>query len=285
MSDPPANPSDFLQQLFQLSLEERKSLTILAILQTPFRQDEAVRFLPPDSTLALERWHELGLLQVQGTDEQGHAWFLVGSPVQQGLLSRVDETKIHVLHLRAAEYFGCTFLNEARRVLAARGQVPSDEAIAALAWGEQGVLQSWTAWDTPAGRWALQQGLEWQRHLFEAGRFQEAGEIINALAPALLRWGKAGQAEILLRQGLAEQQGALRARTLTHLGMIRADRNEIREAFSFYDQAHQQFVALGLKPQVARAIERIAGLHAVQRDYDQAIRKQEAALKMHRAGQ
>ncbi|MEE4380144.1 MAG: tetratricopeptide repeat protein [Candidatus Competibacteraceae bacterium] len=284
MSDSTAIPPDFSQQLLQLPLEDRKSLTILAILQTPFREEEAKRFLLPDSVLTLDRWHELGLLQVQGADEQGHSWFLVRPTVQHELLRRIDETKTQVLHLRAAEYYGCTFLNEAHRVLEARGQTPSEETIAALAWGEQGVLQSWTARDTSAGRWALQQGLEWQRHLFASRQVQAAGQVINALAPALLRGGKGDQAEVLLRQGLAEQQGLLRARTLTHLGMIRASKNEMREAFSFYDQAHQQFVALGLKPQIARAIERIAGLHATLRDHDQAIKKQEAALKMHRAG-
>jgi len=284
MSESTAIPPDFSQQLLQLSLEERKSLTILAILQTPFRQEEAKRFLLPDSVLTLDRWHELGLLQVQGADEQGNSWFLIRPAVQQELLRRVNESKIQVLHLRAAEYYGCTFLNEAHRVLETRGQTPSEETTAALAWGEQGVLQSWTARDTSAGLWALQQGLEWQRHLFASGQVQEAGHVINALAPALLRGGKGDQAEVLLRQGLAEQQGLLRARTLTHLGMIRASKNEMREAFSFYDQAHQQFVALGLKPQIARSIERIAGLHTALHDYDQAIKKQEAALKLHRAG-
>ncbi|MEZ5583841.1 MAG: hypothetical protein R3F37_14805 [Candidatus Competibacteraceae bacterium] len=49
--------------------------------------------------------------------------------------------------------------------------------------------------------------------------------------------GKAELADTLLRQGMADQQGLLRARTLTHLGMIRASKNEIREAFSCYEQA------------------------------------------------
>ncbi|MEZ5583842.1 MAG: hypothetical protein R3F37_14810 [Candidatus Competibacteraceae bacterium] len=144
MPDPFVDPSDCSHNLLQLPLDERKSLTILAVLTTPFGQQEATDFLPPGSPLTLEHWQELGLLHVQGTDAQGHPWFLVDAAVQQELLKRVSASKRKVLHLHAADYYGRTFLNEAHRVLAARSQTPTEEKTAALAWGEGGFCNPWT---------------------------------------------------------------------------------------------------------------------------------------------
>ena len=73
----------------------------------------------------------------------------------------------------------------------------TEEQIGALARGRAGVVGTWAhqTEDLAPARWAVERALAWGSHLFQAGAFDAAGEIVNAVYGVLARWGQRDHAK------------------------------------------------------------------------------------------
>jgi hypothetical protein len=161
----------------------------------------------------LTRLLDLSLIQLHHTDDDGDAWYATHPVVRAYLLGRLEPEGRRALHARAAAFYGAPFVEAARQAVAQGGQTATDEQIEELARGDPGVVGAWShqTQDMDRARWAVARALAWQAHLFQAGQFDAAGEIVTAVIPVLDRWGRRDQAKALLRRSTETLEGFDRA--------------------------------------------------------------------------
>jgi len=291
--------SYFLDDLLaRLTAPEREALTALSILEEPF-WSQTVRDLvgararhPAGPLLApqeaqpdaspLQRWLDLSLIQFHRTDADGDPWYTIHTVVRDYLLGRLDEGQIRDLHWRAAAYYGAPFVEEARRHFAQRGVDANGERIGRLARGRRGVVGAWVSQtqDMDRARWAVEQALNWGGHLFQAGRADPAGEIVNAVHDVLARWGQRDRAKSLLRRSIATLEGPSRAAAQGNLATLLQGEGRLAEALATHQEVYQTFAALEAKQQMAGALGQMGSVYQDMGEYDQAIEKYEAALRI-----
>lgn len=288
----------FLGELLaRLAPAERDALTTLAILPAPFWWQMARDLLqtsPPlggteggkglDVQPMLARWLDLSLIQFHAPGTEA-PWYTLHPVVRQYLLGRLDEAEIRALHERAAGYYGAAFVEMAQQTVAQSGETATGEQIEALARDRRGVVGQWThqTQDMQRAHWAMERALAWQEHLFQAGRFDAAGEIVNAVIPVLHRWGQRDLAKGLLRRSIETLESDFnRAVVRMNLATMLKNEGHLAEALATYEQVYETFAALDAKQQVATALGQMGLVYQGMGEYDQAVVKQEAALQIRR---
>jgi len=301
----------FLGELLaRLAPAERDALTTLAILPAPFWWEMAQDLLatpplapaggrPPRETggkpasppLAggieggLARWLDLSLIQFHAPGTKA-PWYTLHPVVREYLLGRLDDEQIRALHERAAAYYGAPFVEAARQAVAQRRGdsriAPTDEQIETLARdGVVGQLTHQTQ-DMQRAHWAMERALAWQEHLFQAGRFDGAGEIVNAVCDVLARWGQRDLAKGLLRRSVETLEGPNRSTAQGNLATMLSEEGRLAEALAAYEQVYETFAALEAKQQVAAVLNQIGLVYQDMGEYDQAIERQEMSLQIKR---
>jgi hypothetical protein len=195
---PSAELEDVLLQdlLAELGDSERGELAKLSKVGGRFCTDslESVGL----GVVTIRRWLELSLLQRVKTEAGDR--YEIPSRVRDALQGRAKAGSLRALHLWAAAQHGRTFVEMARKQLRRRRKRQDDEAVGQYARREA-VLQA-VHQTTDMGRAysAMVDALEWQRHLYAAGRVHEANEIVIALWPILAHWGHGDRAHELLNR-------------------------------------------------------------------------------------
>jgi tetratricopeptide (TPR) repeat protein len=278
----------FLDDLLgRLSPAEREALTVLSILEEPFWWEMARDLLEGYWVLDIDlltRLLDLSLIQFHHTDDDGDAWYATHPVVREYLLGRLEPEGRRALHARAATFYGAPFVEVARQAVAQSGQTATDERIEGLARGRQGVVGAWSrqTQDMDHARWAVARALAWQSHLFQAGQFDAADDIVNAVCDVLDRWGQRDQAKALLRRSIETLEGPNRAVAQGNLATMLQDEGRLAEAMAVYQQVYETFAALDARQQMAAALAQMSSVYMDMGEYDQAIEKQEASLQIRR---
>jgi tetratricopeptide (TPR) repeat protein len=259
-----------------LSPAEQEALTRLSIFRTRL-DDEEFGYAGADAA-AVRRWLDLSLLQRERIE--GEELYSVHPVVREYLLGRGTEDERRKLHLWAAAYHGRPFVEMARWAVAQSGQSATDEQIEALARSGRGVLGQWVARtdDLAQARAAMARALEWQHHLFEAGDYEAAGEIVTAVHDILARWGQRDRAKALLRGSIETLQSGNKAVAQGNLANLLIDEGKLDEALATCQEVYRTFEALGARQQMAAALTQIASVYQDQGKYDEAIEYEERSL-------
>jgi tetratricopeptide (TPR) repeat protein len=295
----------FLRALLaQLSPSEQETLTRLSIFRTRLG-DEEFAYAGADAA-AVRRWLDLSLLQrerVQVPDlppqmqallhllpEAERRKLLSGESysvhpvVREYLLGRGTEDERRKLHLWAAAYHGRPFVEIARRYVAQSDQSWTDEEIEALARGRRGIVGQMVhrTDDLAQARAAMARALEWQHHLFEAGDYEAADDIVNAVSAILDRWGERDRAKALLRGSIETLEGPNKAVAQGNLANLLQDEGKLDEALATHQELYRTFEAMDAKSQMAVALNQQSILYDMMGRYDDAITTSEKALELDR---
>jgi tetratricopeptide (TPR) repeat protein len=137
--------------------------------------------------------------------------------------------------------------------------------------------------DMARARAAVERALAWQEHLFQADRFDAAGEIVTAVYDVLARWGQRDLAKGLLRRSIETRKDDLaRAAAQGNLATLLQQEGRLAEALATYEQVYQTFVALDAKYPMSSALNQMGAVLMAMGEHDQAIKRYESALQLKR---
>jgi tetratricopeptide (TPR) repeat protein len=286
----------FLNDLLsRLSPAERDALTTLAILEEPFwwKMARDILAVPPPLSLTgegrgggatqafLAHLLDLSLIQLQGTDNDGNAWYTLHSVVREYLLNPLSTNTRKDLHLRVAAFYGEPFVEAARHEVTQSGQTSTNEEIEKLARGRDGVVSVLVNQTQNMGHavWAMQRVFQWQHHLFQAEQVDAAGEIVTAMIPVLARWGRRDLAKALLRRSLDSREDSFaHASAQMNYATLLQDEGRLTEALVLYEQVYETFMRLDDKQHMAAALHEQSSALMAMGEYDRAIEKETSSL-------
>jgi tetratricopeptide (TPR) repeat protein len=266
----------FLRALLaQLSPAERQALTRLSIFRTRL-DDEEFAYAGADAA-AVRRWLDLSLLQRE-VGRIGNPSYSVHPVVREYLLGQMTEDERRKLHLWAAAYHGRPFVEMARQAVAQSGQSATEEQIEALARYE--VVEAHVARTDGLAQahGAMDRALEWQHHLFQAGAYEAADEIVTAVCDILARWGQRDRAKALLRGNIETLEGFNQAVAQGNLANMLIEEGKLDQALATYQEVYRTFEALEARQQMAAVLSQIAGVYWSQGECEQAIEYVEPSL-------
>ena len=293
----------FLRALLsQLSPAERQALTRLSIFRTRL-DDEAFRYAGVDAA-TVHRWLDLSLLQrervhVPDLPQEMQALldlmpeaerrkllsgesYSVHPVVREYLLGQVEPEARRELHTWAAAHYGRPFVEIARKFAAQSSESWTDEEIEALASDYDGVVRQMVARtdDLTQAHAAMARALEWQHHLFAAGAYKAAVEIVIAVVDVLDRWSERDRAKALLHDSIATLEGFNKVVAQGNLATLLKNEGKLDEALATYQEVYRTYEALGTKQQMAAVLNQISLVCHAQGKYGQAIEYQERSLKL-----
>jgi tetratricopeptide (TPR) repeat protein len=271
--------------LAHLPAAEREQLTRLSIFRT--RLDDEEFTYAGVTPAARRRWLDLSLLQqeqVTGTLEVPvtSTTYLIHPVVREYLLSQLDPAARRGLHRWAAAFQGHPFVEIARAYATQSDQSWTEADIEALA--REQVVRANVARtdDLPAAQAAMARALEWQHHLFAAGAYEAAGEIVTAVTDILARWGERDRTKALLRSSIETREGFGQAVAQGNLATLLQNEGKLAEALAIHEELYRTFEAQGAKQQIATALGQQSNVLLLMGHYDEAIEKQETALQIDR---
>jgi len=121
--------------------------------------------------------------------------------------------------------------------------------------------------------------LEARHYYFQAGEYQQAGELDQAVTEPLVRWGLLETARELNRQTAEHATGKVRAAALHHWGIVEQDQGNYAGALRLYEQSLQIKEELGDKAGVATSLHQLGNVQYLQGNYAGALRLYEQSLK------
>lgn len=265
---------------------EYEALTTLAVLRGALDAELVPKLTAVSPKYAkglLKRWHALALLQFYRTDVDGNVFYTFPPQIRRQLLARLTPQDLELLHARIADYYGAPFREEAQRQILSRSSAPwSPERIEWLARSDGGVLGTWVrqTQDLQRAQQSMNDALAWQHHLFAAGQYEAAGQVVKSILPVLNRWGQRDLSESLLQQSLASQQGEHRLESLRELAKLRLEEGNLEAALQVYEELLTVLAELSARDQMAQTLLQIGGAYRRLGRLDSARQKYEAALQL-----
>ncbi len=293
----------FLRALLaQLRPTERVALTRLSIFRTRLG-DEAFDYAGVEAATA-RRWLDLSLLQRERVEvldlpkemqsllhllpeaERGKLMraesHSVHPVVGEYLLGQVPTNELHELHTWAAAYHGQPFVEMARQVIVRSGQSLSEEQIEQEACRGAVRFATHRTDDLAQAHAAMARALEWQHHLFQAGAYEAAGDIVTAVIPVLYRWGERDRAKALLRGSTETLEGFDKAVAQGNLTQLLAEEGKLEEALVNTKKAYRTFEAIGDKRNMSVALNHQSNIYVMMGRHEDAITTSERQLELDR---
>ena len=292
----------FLRALLaQLTAAERDALARLCIFETSLDQ-EAFDYaeIKPEW---VRRWLDLSLVQRAGGGMPDipaamlPVWellpesekrklappeaYTVHPVVRESLVGRMTKDERRRAHAWAAAFYGRPFVEMARSMVRPGVQV-DEEQIEDFARSGQGVVGQMVARtdDLDQAHAAMGRSLAWHGHLFAAGEYEAASEIVTAVWQVLDRWGERDRAKALLRGCIETVESANKAVAQSNLATLLAEEGKLAEALATYEAVYRTFEALGAKQQMAAVLSTTAIIYLNQGNYDKAIEYEERSLAL-----
>jgi tetratricopeptide (TPR) repeat protein len=297
----------FLRALLaQLTAGERDALARLCIFETSLDQ-EAFEYAEIKPAW-VRRWLDLSLVQRAGggmPDIPPHmqgVWALlpesekrkfappeaytVHPVVRESLVGRMAKDERRSAHKWAAKFYGRPFVEVARQAVAGSSTLEArswtDEEIEDEARNGAVEFAVRRTDDLAQARAAIGRCLAWREHLFAAGEFEAAGEIVTAVYDILARWGERDRAKALLRGSIGTLEGFTKAVAQGNLANLLQEEGKLAEALATHEAGYRTFEADGAKQQMAAALTQIASVYQDQGNYDKAIGYEERSLAIER---
>jgi tetratricopeptide (TPR) repeat protein len=230
----------------------------------------------------VRRWLDLSLLQREVGQIGNLLYYSVHPVVREYLLGQVSPDARRELHTWAAAYHGQPFVEVARRAIAQSGRSLTDEEIEKEA--RSGAVRFTVAQtdNMAAARGAMDRALEWQHHLFAAGDYEAADDIVNAVWLILGRWGERDRAKALLRGSIETLEGPNKAVAQGNLANLRVEEGKLEEALAIYEEVYRTFEAMGAKLQMAQGLAQQGYGLWLKDEIDSSIEKYFRALDIFR---
>jgi tetratricopeptide (TPR) repeat protein len=280
------------QILRQLDPGEFQVLQALAVLPYPASAAILAELTPVAAEYTqplLEHWCRLGILETLDPDEEDtEVRFCLYRPVRDAVIGRMSSEEIADLHLQAATHCGAPFVDAAwRQVLARNITAWTRDRIEWLARDTNGILGTRLRQehDPVKLQSLLSRALAWQHHLLQAGRIEEATQIVQAIAPVLKQQLQTNLSEALMRRSpkLSSHPGYTTG--VDQLAQLRLEEGSLTAALDVYRQVYESLDAEEVDLQRAHVLMRAGAIQQRLGDVKDAIESFEWALKaMQREG-
>lgn len=130
---------------------------------------------------------------------------------------------------------------------------------------------------TSGDPWHLYAG--W-RHLQVASYHEDAYELQKAFVEDILQRGFTEMAGSILEETARTATGPAKVVTLGNLAILYKNGGDFDRAIKTYDQVHDEFVALGDLPNLARVLHQLGNTHYVRGDYEKAFSSYSRSLEL-----
>ena len=301
----------FLRALLaRLTEPERAALARLSVFATALDND-ALAYAEVDAATA-QRWLDLSLVQRVGRVAnpshippelaallellpeaerrkfQAQQATHVHPVVREYLWAQHNATERRALHRWAAAYYAQPFVDAARQAIEhAEGRPITQYALRSTEIEEVArnqVVEYFVSQtqNIPAARAAMERALRWHAHLFAAGDYEPAGEIVTAVLEALLRWGERDRAKGLLRGSIETREGFGKAVAQGNLANMLQDEGKLEEALAIHVELYSTFATLDAKQQMATALNMQSQVLQDMGRLEEAIAKQDISLEISR---
>jgi tetratricopeptide (TPR) repeat protein len=134
--------------------------------------------------------------------------------------------------------------------------------------------------DLAQARAAMARALEWQHHLFKAGAYKAAGEIVTAVWDILARWGERDRTKALLHGSIATLEGPNKAVAQGNLAALLMEEVQLDEALATYQEVYRTFEAMEKRRDMAAVLNQQSIIYDMMGRYDDAVATGERGLKL-----
>jgi tetratricopeptide (TPR) repeat protein len=124
--------------------------------------------------------------------------------------------------------------------------------------------------------------LEIHHHLFEAGEYEQAHDIVNAIQPFLDMQGRQELSKELLKKSINSLEGFGRYVAMSNLALLLNREGKWQKALESYQECHDFFKSKDAKSQMATAIGQQALIYRQQGKYEQALKLERKALALYK---
>ena len=138
--------------------------------------------------------------------------YTVHTVVREYMTGRMTSDERRRAHKWAAAFYGRPFVEMARQSTRQTGQNWTEEQIESIARNRNGVVGQMVARtdDLDQTRAAMGRSLAWRDHLFVAGEYEAADDIVNAVINVLDRWGERDRAKALLAEASSRWKASIK---------------------------------------------------------------------------
>jgi tetratricopeptide (TPR) repeat protein len=239
-------------------------LTFTLIEKAVKEQSERARLLLRRAAVFEEAVPVEGLAYMMGDerDAMPDASDEIQSLLSWGLVERPPGSDEYVIHTVVRDW--------------ARAQWNADERLALL----RRVAQYWQAVGRESS--SLRAYLNARHYLFEAGDYEQAGEIVQVAGQYLIRWGQIELVLRLLSESVSTLQGRSLAMARGNLASVYKSLGDYNNARKEYEAVLAEFSAIGDERFVAGCLHNLGMLYQAQGAYEEARKNYKDALEIFR---
>ena len=255
----------FMDGLWQdLNTDEQEALGILAVFRSPLTAQDIQRLVPRKE--ALNKLIGYSLLQLEG---EGRG-YIVHPVVSEYVLAKIGNAECKRLHKKASDFY----IHQHGELLEI---VPEAKLLGALCYVTRMLAQRGMREQANAKASSL---LEIHHHLFEAGEYEQAGEIVNAIWMFLNFQGLRELVKELLKKSIDSREGFGKYVAMGNLASLLNDEGKWQEALDTSQECLEFFRSIDAKSQMASVISQQALIYQERGKYEQALRLEQEGLAL-----
>jgi len=258
----------FMDWLWQdLNEDEQETLGILAVFRNPLTTQDIQSLVPKKE--ALNKLTGYSLLQLEG---EGRG-FVVHPVVSEYVLAKIGKEECNKLHKKAADFYIHQHDDLLKEVL----EEMKDEPLEVLC---DLMEMLWQRGMREQAETIASSLLEIHHHLFEAGEYEKAGEIVTAIYDYLDMQGLRELAKELLKKSINSREGFGKYVARGNLATLLNDEGKWQEALRTYQECLESFKSIDAKSQTAVVISQQAQIYQERGEYEKSLSLEQEGLAL-----
>jgi tetratricopeptide (TPR) repeat protein len=259
----------FMDALWQdLNKDEKEALANLAVFRIPLREQDILRLVAKKE--ALNKLMGYSLVQLEG---EGRG-FVVHPVVSEYVRNKIGKEECKRLHKKASEFYIHQHDDLLKRVPESIKAEPLQ------------ILCQLTKMLAQQGKRELANMmtsslLEIHHHLFEAGEYDQADNIVNAIVPFLDMQGLRELERELLKKSIDSLDGFNKYVAMGNLALLLNEEGKWQEALNTYQECFEFFKQKDAKSQMASVISQQAQIYQNRGEYEKALELEQKALGLY----
>jgi len=250
-----------------LNKDEQEALGILAVFRTPLAAQDINRLVPKKA--ALNKLTGYSLLQLEG---EGRG-YVVHPVVSEYVLAKIGKEECQKLHQKASDFYIHRYDDLLKSVPAEMRTEPLTVLCAVMRrLRQQGMREQADAMASSL--------LEIHHHLFEAGEYEQASEIVTAIWGFLNMQGLREMAKELLKKSIDSLESSNKYVAMGNLANLLNDEGKWQKALDTYQQCLEFFRSIDAKLHMAVAISQQALIYQLRGEYEQALSLEQEGLAL-----
>ena len=248
-----------------LNTDEQQALAILAVFRSPLTANDIQRLVPKKE--ALKKLTGYSLLQLEG---EGMG-YVVHPVVSEYVLAKIGKEECKRLHKKASDFYIHKHDELLKKVQMDREAEPLEVLCAVMEMLAQRGMREQAEMITTSL-------LEIHHHLFEAGEYEQADDIVCAIYVHLDMQGLRELLKELLKKSIYSLEGPNRYVAMGNLASLLNEEGKWRDALNTHQECLEFFRSIDAKSQMASAIGQQAQIYQDRGEYGQALSLEQESL-------